>query len=162
MTIDTAKLRALAEAATPGPWSVGHDDKECASTLRAQPVLATTGKPQGRPVDVIIPFGRAHSDAAFIAAANPQTVIALLDEIERLRHDLYVSQNTAQSERLDHISTLGQAGELERKLAAMTAARDEACEIADDFILGKFMSSARTRDQGAARIAELRKVGSHE
>lgn len=64
-----ADLRRLAEAATPGPWEqseggmyvdVVDDDSQVAEVIR-------------------------RADAAFIAAANPAAVLALLDEIERLR-----------------------------------------------------------------------------
>lgn len=67
--IDTARLRDLAEAATPGLWEwvrsagggsswveVPHTATICADTLRA--------------------------DAAFIAAANPSTLLDLLDELD--------------------------------------------------------------------------------
>lgn len=76
--------RVICEAATPGEWVVGEDPRECAATLRAQPARATDGRPMGGPVDVIIPFGRAYSDARFCAHAR--TILpAALDEIEKLR-----------------------------------------------------------------------------
>lgn len=56
-----AALRALAEAATPGPWN--------AETL---------------PFD----YGMPPHDADYIAAAHPAAVLALLDEVERLREAL--------------------------------------------------------------------------
>lgn len=69
MTIDKDKLRALAEAATPGPWSYNGNCRygvwsaalgcyvfDCGSTV----------------------------DADFTAAANPATILSLLGEIERL------------------------------------------------------------------------------
>ncbi len=77
-------IRMRCDAATPGPWEVGEGAKEQAATLRAQPILATTGRPQGKPVDVILPFGRAYSDARFCAAARTD-VPQLLGEVERLR-----------------------------------------------------------------------------
>lgn len=64
--------------------------------------------------------------------------------------------NTAQSERLDHISTLGQAGELEQRLAAIRAALKEACEIANEALAG----TVYDHGSAAQRINELRKVGS--
>lgn len=85
-------IRMRCDAATPGPWEVGEDEKEQAATLRARPVLATTGSPQGGPVDVIIPFGRAYSDARFCATARID-VPRLLDEVDRLRG--LISHDTA-------------------------------------------------------------------
>lgn len=74
--------RMIIEAATPGPWEVGEDQHECAATLRASPCIR--GKEPELAVDVIIPFGRAYSDARMIASARTRWPAAL-DEIERLR-----------------------------------------------------------------------------
>ena len=75
---DIKRLKRLAEQATPGPWRVnmkGHSYHEVArvNDLEIAP-----------PNSVEL----AHStiDAAYIAAASPDVVLALLDEIERLRH----------------------------------------------------------------------------
>lgn len=90
MTIDTKRLREIAQAATPGPWRLDGID-----------VVQLTDSGKGYPLDYYpdsaeivngqcsscgdrnVAFSRLE-DAAFIAAANPQTVVALLDEIERL------------------------------------------------------------------------------
>lgn len=68
------KLRALAEAATPGPWlnlawQIGSevDGFMVADAMRDEPE------------------GQDHRDAAFIAAANPAVVLGLLDELDALR-----------------------------------------------------------------------------
>lgn len=34
----------------------------------------------------------------------------------------------------------------------------EALDLADDFVLGRFLATGRTRDEGATLIAELRKL----
>lgn len=85
--------QALADdqKATPGPWRVGEDKRENAASLCAQPVNATTGKPQGPEESVIIPFGRAHSDAAFIAAARSREPL-LAAEVVRLTADVAASE----------------------------------------------------------------------
>ena len=83
---DAARLRALALAATPGPW-------EC----RKRPEFDG----QLFPHDVVHPEGdaelgnwmmaervRRKEDAEFIAAAHPQAVLALLAELETLRDDI--------------------------------------------------------------------------
>lgn len=82
--INIKQAREICDAATPEPWSVGEDEREAAATLRIQPVLKTTGKPFGKPVDVIMPFGRAFSDARFCAEAR-KLLPAALDEVETLR-----------------------------------------------------------------------------
>lgn len=57
-------------------------------------------------------------------------------EIERLTEDARHAKAITQAERLDHISTLGQAGELERQLTATRAALAEACELAINLLNG--------------------------
>ncbi|AYN83421.1 ead/Ea22-like family protein [Pseudomonas aeruginosa] len=72
---DHAELRRLAEAATPGPW-------EYQAPLK---VLAAD-----RTWIVLIALSHANcredkANSRFIAANNPKTVLALLDEIDRLK-----------------------------------------------------------------------------
>lgn len=67
MTVDLVKLRTLAETATPGPWSVADGGIRTVQTAM-HTVAWTMGIPE----------------AAFIAAADPSTVLALIAEIERL------------------------------------------------------------------------------
>ena len=67
MTPDLAELRRLAEAATPGPWS----------TAAFQLVIDVAQR-----IDVGMCGHR--DDAAFIAAANPDVVLALLAERDAL------------------------------------------------------------------------------
>lgn len=79
MTIDTTKLRELAQKAAPGPWSCEIDS---GSDLR---IYSETNS------GIVYGCGCCGSpncddaDANFIVAANPATVLALLDEIDRLR-----------------------------------------------------------------------------
>ncbi|HIE1324506.1 TPA: ead/Ea22-like family protein [Pseudomonas aeruginosa] len=72
---DHAELRRVAEAATPGPW-------EYQAPLK---VLAAD-----RTWIVLIALSHANcredkANSRFIAANNPKTVLALLDEIDRLK-----------------------------------------------------------------------------
>lgn len=72
MTIDKAKLKALAQAATPGPWQ---PRDECGFEVFPDP--------QG----MLIARINRDGDMNFIAAANPAVILALLSDIERLeRH----------------------------------------------------------------------------
>lgn len=75
MTIDTKRLRELAEKATPGPWR---------SNPRTAKVYYLASGGDSADLSYILSENEA-SDAEFIAATDPQTVLALLDEIDRLR-----------------------------------------------------------------------------
>jgi len=93
MSIDKAELRRLAEAATPGPWTslyraqywgeeegdvIGPDDREVGGAEFVQPL----GKQETT-------RGQAwYRDTNFIAAANPVTVIALLDQLDAKEREI--------------------------------------------------------------------------
>ena len=83
--LDLTKLREIAEAATPGPW---------------QARMTTFGDPNDGPTHSCVRVEGAHwtdhlavaegcaeadRNMAHIAAFDPPTVIALIDELERLR-----------------------------------------------------------------------------
>lgn len=77
--IDTKNLRALAEAATPGPWRHNKDNEQLGdvvlgdSNYTVMQAMAVLGQPrQQRDVN-----------AKFIAACSPDVVLALLDALER-------------------------------------------------------------------------------
>lgn len=76
MTIDTTRLRALAEKATPGPWD-GEYKYGIMTADRSRNIVS---------------WDYAWGDSAnecddkpFIAACSPDVILALLDEVERLR-----------------------------------------------------------------------------
>lgn len=76
--IDTKELRKLAQAATPGGWYVeGNDVYGCKDVTDGEeewhPVIACADDDE--PV-------KYESNAAFIAAANPETILELLDRLE--------------------------------------------------------------------------------
>lgn len=78
--IDTTAVRALADAATPGPWTYDSG----AVTLDADETLL---------VDV---FGeRWNEDARFIAHFDPPTVRAWADEIDTLRQRVQAVETLA-------------------------------------------------------------------
>jgi hypothetical protein len=217
MIIDTKRLRELAELATPGPWThdvdcFGPDDEIDAVVSNANvDLLFTSG------TDIALHRGsgaawtdeddakrdrqwaqarasQAYADAAFIAAASPTAVLALLDEIERLRAEcrdgyqrrldaadaaiiqvvvdvlsggragsddvpLDISAEWARVVRAIRMQVVlrhraeKQLAERDSQLAAMTAARDEACEIA------KRLAGLECDSGAEDRIAELWKVG---
>jgi Ead/Ea22-like protein len=80
------ELRKLAEAATPGPWQVinghypGFREIEGPS-FRVSIVMSAT--------NLTFSDGtQRETDAAFIAAANPQTILELLDKIDQLQAEI--------------------------------------------------------------------------
>lgn len=82
--IDTDALRKLCKSATPGPWEqINHI------------VFTETGDLEW--VVANARSGNSIIDAEFIAAANPATVLALLDELDRLRN---VESATLQGEKI--------------------------------------------------------------
>lgn len=92
MSIDIEELRKLAEAATPGPWishPKGYYGAVCASENEFDLVAVTHGQRRNNVL----------ANEAYIAAANPATVIGLIAEIERLRDD--VSSMTGEADALE-------------------------------------------------------------
>jgi hypothetical protein len=122
----TSKLRQLAEGATRGIWdsAVWHGSNEDSWTATGP--IHTFGDDPHEPLDPESETAkRAERDSAFIAAASPDVVIALLDQ-----------------------------------LTAMTAARDEACEIVERWcdarrIDGQTTQASLDRD----RLDAIRTIG---
>ncbi|HHN2098504.1 TPA: ead/Ea22-like family protein [Pseudomonas aeruginosa] len=83
---DHAELRRLAEAATPGPWTLYvPEDYQGPEELPGYGVECAEGRAivwGALEPETGCQFDR---DAEFIAAANPKTVLALLDEIDGLK-----------------------------------------------------------------------------
>lgn len=140
MTIDTAKLRELAEAANipEAPRASSH---------------GTLSDGTDNPLWFVSGLGNTLShlpkaNAQFVAAAaNPQTVVALLDRIAALEQQ--------ESDDLTcHLALQGDVEKLRQQLALMTAARDEACDLLAEAI-GTMQPAERLN-----RLSQLRKVGS--
>ncbi|MCO2149825.1 ead/Ea22-like family protein [Pseudomonas aeruginosa] len=83
---DRAELRRLAKAATPGPWTLYvPEDYQGPEELPGYGVECAEGRAivwGALEPETGCQFDR---DAEFIAAANPKTVLALLDEIDGLK-----------------------------------------------------------------------------
>ncbi|WP_223717204.1 ead/Ea22-like family protein [Pseudomonas aeruginosa] len=83
---DHAELRRLAKAATPGPWTLyAPEDYQGPEELPGYGVECAEGRAivwGALEPETGCQFDR---DAEFIAAANPKTVLALLDEIDGLK-----------------------------------------------------------------------------
>lgn len=86
MTADHARLRALAQAATPGPWE---DRRNLGWAFPETQVVATdidrkVAVLRNGQLDVSCTIGKAErewANAAYIGAANPKAVLALLDQL---------------------------------------------------------------------------------
>ena len=92
MTIDVNELRRLAQAATPGPWKAG----QYLGSLQ-QFVIHTDAGDRGRGSDVALTTLALGSDetvanARLIAAANPETVLELLDRLEAAEKDVALKE----------------------------------------------------------------------
>lgn len=116
---ETPDLRALAEAATPGPWESFHDriaPDTAVVTAEHDESLAVCEhehEPQFR-----------DADAAFIAAANPTAVLALLDEVDRLRADITAAEQRGREDNADHgMCYVYGSKALEAKLGELDALR---------------------------------------
>ena len=76
---DLAKLRELAQKATPGPWAV---DQQCT----VGPVSDEDDQTYGMVISLADVYGEQPLvDAAFIAAANPAAILALVKDASRYR-----------------------------------------------------------------------------
>jgi len=111
---DREGLRALAEKATPGPWRPEQDtelvwgacDPDDTTTYGMGVPLANCIKETPRWARDVprfhLDYDQGVINAAFIAAANPTTVRALLDENERMRAALGWYGEQARLARLIH------------------------------------------------------------
>lgn len=95
-------LRELALAATSGEWTYEPQPPHPERVWRGIRIIA----------DVIGDSAETQANAAFIAAANPQAVIELLDEVESLRDalktitDLFLLPNEKSNERFERIGEM--------------------------------------------------------
>jgi uncharacterized protein (UPF0335 family) len=77
---DTKRLRELASKATPGPWEF----KATEHTGGIRYVFAPNEAKDHRGCEFIVADVNRTFNASFIAAANPEAVLALIARIERL------------------------------------------------------------------------------
>ena len=103
---DLAKLKELAEAATPGMWRQVFDDQCEVDTVRS-----VDG-------DFVLADDLLARDAAFIAAANPATILALISRLEEAEGQLL--------DRTDKATAWDAVAEKNERIATLTAQRDEA------------------------------------
>ncbi|HGN6731988.1 TPA: ead/Ea22-like family protein [Pseudomonas aeruginosa] len=84
--MDTNKLKELAERATPGPWSAVWEEGDDTAWPNLFPVIqAGNGEVVIGNEGFYTDLEQDKANATFCAAANPQAVLDLLDEIDRLK-----------------------------------------------------------------------------
>ena len=106
MRDELAKARAIAAAATPGPWHSDHDEVHGEWS-----VVRYGGSPRDYATDICDPESMTGADADHISRFDPPTVLAMLDAIELLSEaKLHVQHGTALrvdiDNALDRVRTL--------------------------------------------------------
>lgn len=117
MNIET--LKSAAEKATPGPWEAVAWTCHAATAIRAAGVIVADTSGHGRHSDECV------LDAAYIAAANPAAVLALIASHERL---LVVARDF--SEVLDELGLHCECGEADCRTTRLRAAIAQAARSA--------------------------------
>lgn len=114
---ERARLRAVAEAATPGPWMA---DESLGTSFHDFEVLGPVERGNGTVRQVVIAqiHGEDSNDHTHIAAFDPPTVLALLDALDAAEA-AYADLEAARLETMD------QRDEARRKLAAVEALQQE-------------------------------------
>ncbi|ELY4815882.1 ead/Ea22-like family protein [Cronobacter malonaticus] len=140
MTIDTAKLKAAAEKATPGPWrrtaTIFNGITYGPFSLTNEKVLANVAE---------------KANAEFIAAANPASVLELIAALEAARADC--RENAARIAELEEAKSLHDEGVsmLCGQFDELAAATGWTTEIAMSQGVGQLEYARNLK----ARIAEL-------
>lgn len=136
MTPDLTRLRQLAESATPGPW---HDAKSNNQVLATDPNGMVICKMDG---------GYMHTgvvrDRAYIAAANPAAILALLDGLEAAE---------SANEQRKHLLKLA------AEHATEEMAKTDAAYAANATLADQCDALRRERDEA---VAALRRWNEHE
>ncbi|HFH4519846.1 ead/Ea22-like family protein [Pseudomonas aeruginosa] len=87
--MDTNKLKELAERATPGPWSAAWEEGDDTAWSNLFPVIqAGNGEVVIGNEGFYTDLEQDKANATFCAAANPQAILGLIDEVERLEAEL--------------------------------------------------------------------------
>lgn len=114
MTADRDRLRALADAATPGPWRQPDDEDSIRGAWSDAAERWVVQQYDGEPTT---------DDAAFIAAADPDTIRQLLDTLDQVEDEA----NAIRAE----LGTLLRLAEERQRVAEAKVARVEA--LADEW-----------------------------
>lgn len=101
---DHAELRRLAKAATPGPWVTDAQKNGAIFNIESESGDMCIAMSQENPAPTRLEINeQRRANAEWIAAANPKTILALLDEIDRLK-----AENCAHKDTQKHCEWLAQ------------------------------------------------------
>ena len=81
--MNLAELKGLAESATPGPWTSLLDDSQSGSWHNSHYINSETRQVVSGDTEYF-----KKSDAEFITAANPATILKMIEAIEKMRETL--------------------------------------------------------------------------
>lgn len=87
--IDLEKLEQLAKAATPGPWAWKHfgrmtEPPVLIANHGRRPVIIADGNTRDISNGILKPMFPGQPNSDYIAAANPETMLALIQRIKKL------------------------------------------------------------------------------
>lgn len=133
--VDHAELKRLAEGATPGPWTT------CVR-MGGDAIVDAPSRPVAR-IDYRRDEASRYAEAAFIAAANPAVVLALLSEIEGLKAE----RDTARAGR-----SIIAGGSMD--MAVMYASANERADAAEDALRTQAPDSWRPDREAVARVID--------
>lgn len=92
---DHAELRRLAKAATPGEWYAVWEEGDDTAWPNLFPIVqAENGETVIGNEGFYSDLEQDKANAQFCAAANPKTILALLDEIDGMRSRLEIDERT--------------------------------------------------------------------
>lgn len=140
-TPDLAALEALAEAATPGPWVAHANDFECVVVMADDDhwpqrySQIASGMEQGE--------SDGEADAAYIAAADPATVLWLIREVGRLRVLERCPHGQTATELCNAYPSLGDVHETQARAEKAEAAIARARALVADW-----QANGNSRDLG--------------
>lgn len=118
-----ARLRVLADKATPGPWTV---HESAIGSIEAAGGLAIAQAQQNTPVRSRADLAERLANTEYIAAANPATVLALLSALDAA--ELVIAEAR---EALTQLDAEGEGGYNNEGLADSLAAYDAATTAKD-------------------------------
>lgn len=167
---DHAELRRLAKAATPGPWTLYvPEDYQGPEELPGYGVECAEGRAivwGALEPETGCQFDR---DAEFIAAANPKTILALLDEIDGMKASGWRnhSVNYARAEKCPQTLETAQAAwdrdqelieEQRQQIARDSQTINQLRQgMKGDYDLDAWLEWTREKDQIKAEIEALRR-----
>ena len=102
--MNTEELKRLAEAATPGPWiwDGAFENVEYQNELGYKSYICHFGNQTGN----------LQNNGKYIAAADPQTVLGLIEEISELRQQLKSEGINVMRDRIEKLEKVAEAAKI--------------------------------------------------